>query len=836
VEATVIGLGGRTVPDAVGDDEDVFDPSSQAMDFFESMEGMLVRLPNAQATDLSDGGSTWVVTDNGAGTADLNGRGGVTIAAGDFNPERIQVYVDQGVLPGFSPSYDMGDRLGDVTGVVSYFGGDYEVVATSIANRTGPGAPADEVSSLVGDATRLTMAAYNLENIDPTDPQAKFDALAQDIVNALRGPDIIGVEEIQDADGAGGGSNLSGAVTAQKLIDAIVAAGGPRYVFVEVAPATAGSTGGEPGGNIRNGFLYNPARVDFVEGSARLVSPDDPAFAGSRKPLAADFVFRGETVTAIDMHSTSRLGSDAGIFGDRQPPANAGEAARIAQSTAVHEYVVALQAANPTLHVAVMGDFNGFQFERSLTVLEDGGSLTNLSWLLPANERYSYVFQGNSQQIDHMLVSGGLAANAEFDVVHLNSGQAGFRPTDHDPVLGRFLVNTGPTAAGDAYAANEDTVLSVSAANGVLANDRDLNGDTLTAVLQQGPAHGTLTLNADGSFSYVAAANYNGADSFTYVTRDAVGATTPPTMVTLSVAAVNDAPVANPDAAAVINNRSVTLDVLANDTDVDAGDTRTITGISATALGGSVSLVDGKLVYAADADAFDLLPAGATVVDSFTYTVKDAAGAASTATVQVTVTGAVPMAPQIGGNGNDTLTGDDGINLLVGGNGGDQLSGLGGADSLNGGNGNDTLSGGGSRDVLAGENGDDVVFGGEGGDQITGDNGSDRLYGEAGADQISGGNGADTLVGGTGDDTLAGDNGGDRFVFSGAFGKDRITDFDARDDVIQLDRAQFASFADVLSHAQQVGSSVVISYDADNSITLADVRLASLGAGDFVFV
>lgn len=836
VEATVIGQGGRAVPQTLGDDDDAYDPAGQAMDFFESMEGMLVRLPEARATDLSDGGSTWVVTDGGAGNPDINGRGGVTIDAGDLNPERIEVYVDQGVLPGFSPAYDMGDSLGDVTGVIGYFGGDYEVIATAIANRTGPGSPPDDSSALAGDATHLTIAAYNLENLDPTDPQAKFDALAQDIVGALNRPDIIGVEEIQDVDGAGSGSDLSGQATAQKLIDAIVAAGGPRYAYVEVAPATAGSSGGEPGGNIRNGFLYNPDRVDYVEGSVRLVSPQDEAYAGSRKPVAADFVFRGETITAIDLHSTSRIGSDEGIFGDRQPPVNAGEDAREAQSEAVQAYVQQLLAADPTRHVAVMGDFNGFQFEESLTVLEQGGTLANLSWLLPADERYSYVFDGNSQQIDHLLVSQGLAANAEFDIVHLNTGRAGFRPTDHDPVLGRFLVNSGPAAGADAYAANEDGVLTVSAANGVLANDGDVNGDALTAVLQQGPAHGTLTLNADGSFSYAAAANYNGADSFTYVTRDALGAVSQATTVALTVAAVNDAPVAAPDTGAVLNNQTVVLDVLANDTDADAGDTRTITGVSATSLGGSVSIVDGKLVYAADADAFDLLLPGLKVTDSFSYTVTDAAGAVSTATVKVTVTGVAPMLPQFGFSGNDTLTGDDGLNLLDGGSGADRLDGRDGADSLAGGSGHDTLAGGGGLDLLLGGSGDDLVSGGDDADLISGDSGDDRLAGDAGHDRLDGDSGDDTLNGGAGNDVLTGDSGDDRFVFSGAFGRDRVTDFNTRDDVIQLDRSQFASFADVLGHARQVGGDVVITYDADNTITLMDVRLSSLGSNDFLFV
>src|SRR5207247_7951216 len=76
-------------------------------------------------------------------------------------------------------------------------------------------------------------------------------------------------------------------------------------------------------------------------------------------------------------------------------------------------------------------------------------------------------------------------------------------------------VNDAPVAGNDSYSAVEDTALAV-AAPGVLANDTDVDGDALTTVLVTGPAHGTLTLNANGSFTYTPAANYNGSDSFSY--------------------------------------------------------------------------------------------------------------------------------------------------------------------------------------------------------------------------------------------------------------------------------------------------------------------------------
>jgi VCBS repeat-containing protein len=82
-----------------------------------------------------------------------------------------------------------------------------------------------------------------------------------------------------------------------------------------------------------------------------------------------------------------------------------------------------------------------------------------------------------------------------------------------------LLNNDAPVAANDAYTTAEDVALTVPAA-GVLANDSDVDGDRLTAVLVTGPAHGTLTLNADGSFTYTPALNYSGPDSFTYRASD----------------------------------------------------------------------------------------------------------------------------------------------------------------------------------------------------------------------------------------------------------------------------------------------------------------------------
>lgn len=226
----------------------------------------------------------------------------------------------------------------------------------------------EETTSLTGDATHLTLGTYNLENLDPGD--GKYALLAQDIVLNLRAPDILAVQEIQDADGAGRGTDLSGQTTAQGLIDAIVAAGGPRYVFIEIAPTVANTTGGEPNGNIRNGYFYNPDLVDYVQGSASLITGS--AFIGRRSPLTAQFGFNGESFTAINVHFTSCGGSEP-LWGDNQPPINGGVSARIAQASAVKAWVDNQLATNPNLQFVVLGDFNGFYFEPFQKLLTDGG-------------------------------------------------------------------------------------------------------------------------------------------------------------------------------------------------------------------------------------------------------------------------------------------------------------------------------------------------------------------------------------------------------------------------------------------------------------------------------
>ncbi|RZJ44657.1 MAG: hypothetical protein EON86_02910, partial [Brevundimonas sp.] len=339
VQMTYIGngVGEYTPPTSVVDDDNFtsFDPDADGADFYESMEGMLVTVRDAQAVSDTDAGSTYVVANQGADATGMNDRGGITNSAGDQNPEKLIIYDDSTISGAYTPNHSVGDLLGDVTGVVSYFGGEYELIVRDPVTVVSDVTAGEETTALVqadtGANEHLTIASYNVENLDPGDG-ARIGELARDIVINMGTPDIIGLIEVQD----GNDGTLSGQASAQALINQIIANGGPTYVYVEVPPASEGSSGGEPGGNIRNGFLYNPDRVDYVNGSA--VALLDPAFTGSRKPLSAQFEFNGEIVTALSIHSTSRIGSDP-YMGSTQPPANAGEGGRLAQSLAIEAYL-----------------------------------------------------------------------------------------------------------------------------------------------------------------------------------------------------------------------------------------------------------------------------------------------------------------------------------------------------------------------------------------------------------------------------------------------------------------------------------------------------------------
>ncbi|MGW3241918.1 endonuclease/exonuclease/phosphatase family protein [Streptomyces sp. NPDC001070] len=455
-----VTLDATTVPAAYAPDagggsiEDLpLDPAAYALDFYEAHEGELARFSDARVT----GGTTqyhevWVTVKP---AENPTGRGGTVYGAYDQpNTGRIKV---MSLVPAADvPAADVGDTLaGTTTGTIDYDGfGGYNLQATQL------GTLAD--NNLKREVTRkqkggeLAVATYNVENLDPADPADKFARLADGVVTNLSSPDIVALEEIQDNNGATDDGTVAADQTVQKFVDAIVAAGGPRYSWRSVDP-TNDTDGGEPGGNIRQVFLFNPERVQFTDragGDATTavqavksrkglqlsvspgrINPTSEAWNASRKPLVGEFRFHGEPVFVIANHFNSK-GGDQPLHSRYQQPVRSSETQRKLQATEVNTFVKSLLAADKHANVVVLGDLNDYEFSDTVSTLTSDGVLKDLLTTLPKSERYTYVYEGNSQSLDHILLSPGLRS-FDYDVVHINAEFAD-QASDHDPQIVRI--------------------------------------------------------------------------------------------------------------------------------------------------------------------------------------------------------------------------------------------------------------------------------------------------------------------------------------------------------------------------------------------------------------
>ncbi|HVD31175.1 MAG TPA: Ig-like domain-containing protein [Methylomirabilota bacterium] len=536
---TVVGIGGRMPSteviedDASGDVETtgVFDPASDGLDFYESLEAMLVQINNPVIVGPTNPfNEIPVLADDGAWASVRTAHGGILLRANDGNPERIIIDDTIASIPG---GLNVGDHFaGPLVGVVDYNFGLFLVELTQSPTRV-PGGLTKETTA-APTKNELSVATFNVENLDPGDGGAKFNTLAALIVNNMKSPDLIAVEEVQDNNGATNDAVVDANVTATTLINAILAAGGPTYEYRQINPVDD-QDGGEPGGNIRQIFLFRTDRgLSFVDrpggtpttattvanvgGTPQLsfspgrIDPTNTAWNASRKPLAAEFLFNAQRLYVIANHFNSK-GGDQPLTGRFQPPARSSEVQRHQQATIEAAFVHDIRAIDPNAKVVVLGDLNDFEFSETVQILEAEG-LTDLYDTLPLSERYSYVFEGNSQTLDHILVTGALARRATFDVIHVNAEFAD-QVSDHDPSVVRILLNDAPTITAPA---------DVSVGTGA--------GATTCAVVVSDAALGTATATDDApgvvmTRTGVPAGNLFplGTTTITYTATDAAGNT-----------------------------------------------------------------------------------------------------------------------------------------------------------------------------------------------------------------------------------------------------------------------------------------------------------------------
>ena len=431
---------------------------ANGIDFWEPLEGMRVSVENGFVVAATSRFGEFGMLAEADANADLGsgyfaqtkqilirGLGGDAV---DYNPERI--LVDDASLSD-AIVVRPGDRVRSLVGVVDYTFGAYKLQPASSDVNT-INLPKPPVSRRSGGFGNVTITTYNVENLfDLVDNPDKADevstpsaaqletqltklALAIEIELGL--PEVLVVQEIENT------------AILQELGDRVNDATGTNYLAVSFE--TSDFRG------IEVGFLWDTDRVTLLD-AFQMSGPDvEAAFGPSsaspgREPLVGLFGIEGHEVTIVGNHFKSKGGDDP-IFGVNQPPIRITEVQRKDQAQVVRDFVNDILDGAPNAKVIVTGDLNDFQFgepgegpNHPLAILEGGPGevpFTNLLNLEKPAETYTFVFDGNSQVLEHMLISPSLWDHfMAVDILHFNAGfpdalgsvpDTSFRASDHD--------------------------------------------------------------------------------------------------------------------------------------------------------------------------------------------------------------------------------------------------------------------------------------------------------------------------------------------------------------------------------------------------------------------
>ena len=462
INATITKLGKADLPKALNISEKMpkdivdntptkYNPETEALDYWESLEGMLVEVTKPKVTGPQYKGDIYVLPGDYKGQK-LNNIGGVNLRPGVQNTEVLPVTVGNKFVAKAKDYFNE-----NISGVVTYKNKTYKIDPNSVP-KLQDGGLKREVSKIYPAEDKLTIASYNIENFSANNnghdetPEEKVDKIANSFINEVHSPDIITLIEVQDNNGGVNDGTVDGVKSGEKLAQRIKSLGGPDYKYTEIAPVD-GKDGGKPGANIRVAYLYNPKRVTLIgkekggsEEAARFVNghleknparidPTSVHFEKVRKSLAAEFEFKGERIVVIANHLKSKLGDDA-IYGSNQPSVENTKAKRIEEAKILNAFIKEGLRQNPNLKFVLTGDFNDFEFSDSVKTIV-GNELVNLMAEHEQGDRYSYFYRGSNQSLDNILISKNIKDRVVFSPVHINASfmEKHGRASDHDPVV-----------------------------------------------------------------------------------------------------------------------------------------------------------------------------------------------------------------------------------------------------------------------------------------------------------------------------------------------------------------------------------------------------------------
>ncbi|MEL3905870.1 MAG: endonuclease/exonuclease/phosphatase family protein [Treponema sp.] len=457
------------------DDLTRLNPDAEALDFYESLEGMRVCVTNPRVVAAPYNGTHYIAPADAQG---FSVRGGMmynsyaATARLCLYPKKCFARLsDAGVA---SPLPSIGDSYrGTITGILGYGYGNYQIEPAEPLPPLIRSAVWPETSSALFSPQALNLVSYNLENFSYGNTKKSHSskktaaeraaAFAGQLITGMKAPDLICLIEVQDDSGE---KKDDGVVSARKTLDLLTAElekrrPGAGYKAVAINP-TEGMDGGAPGANIRCAYLYRSDRLELVPdrdgknnsraatqaeidaGGLNLIQNPariglgNPAFKHTRKSLAAHFRFKtgingGKDFFVINNHLTSKRG-DGKIWGRNQPVIRSSEVKRHRQAEAVAAFIKSITAVRPDAVIISAGDYNDFWFSKTIDIFKAAG-MHNAIEVLPEHDRYTYVYDGHSQTLDNIMVTRNVRI-AHVDILHVNAElPQKERLSDHDPIF-----------------------------------------------------------------------------------------------------------------------------------------------------------------------------------------------------------------------------------------------------------------------------------------------------------------------------------------------------------------------------------------------------------------
>lgn len=425
-----------------------FDPKSDGIDFYESLESMMVGIRRGSVVDGVNEYEEIVVLPTLYETGNLISKSGALLTSDqDQNPEKIMVKL----LGSSEDEIQVGAAIEEpIIGVLTYSFGNFKV---NTFQNIVPANSFEEPTPFLARGQGITVATYNVENLSWEGADEKLNSIAIQVVDGLGIPDVIVLHEIMDDSGPLDDGTISAEKTLVHLVEKIEDAGGPRYVYVDNPPRN-NQDGGIPGGNIRSVLLYRSDRnlkleppgtvvLGVEELSGELSMSTNPlrfgdfsdAFLGSRKPAVWLMRQNEDLFVILSLHLVSQ-GKNDPLWGSRQPILRPEENQRIAQAQIIGEFTRKFHALNPEIPILLAGDLNDLPWSSTLRILEDAG-FVNLASIEENQERYSFIFDGDAQQLDYIMIDSCHLDNViQGRFVHLNTHMTSrSQVSDHDPMV-----------------------------------------------------------------------------------------------------------------------------------------------------------------------------------------------------------------------------------------------------------------------------------------------------------------------------------------------------------------------------------------------------------------